>query len=46
MIYRKGEGVRDPQKREEGTYLKGKALKGGIESSKWERSTISLPNNI
>jgi len=46
LIYRKGEGVRDPQKREEGPHLKGKIPKGRIKDSKWKRSTISLSNNI
>ena len=46
LIYKKGDGVRDPLKREEGPHLKGKALKGRIKSTKWDSSTISLPNNI
>lgn len=46
LIYRKGEEVTDPQKRGEGQHLKEKALKGRINSSKWESLTISLPNNI
>ena len=46
LIYRKGEGLRDPQKREEGPHIKGKSLKGRIKSSKWESSPISPPNNI
>jgi len=40
LFYRKGDGVRDPQKMEEGPHLKGKALKGRIKSSKWESLTI------
>ena len=45
-IYRKVEGVRDPQKREEGPHLKGKVHDGKIKRSKWESSTISTKINI
>jgi len=46
LIYRKGEGVRDPQKREEGPHLKGKAHNDKIKRFKWESSTISTTTNI
>ena len=46
LIYRKGEGVRDPQKREEGPHLKGKAHDDKIKRSKWESLTISTTTNI
>lgn len=46
FIYRKGEGVRDPQKKEEGPHLKGKTHNDKIKSSKWESSTISTTTNI
>ena len=46
MIYRMGEGVRDPQKGEEGPHINGKIRKGRIKGSKWESSTIYPTTNI
>lgn len=46
LIYRKGEGVMDPQKKEEGPHPKGKAHNDKIKRSKWDNSTISKTTNI
>ena len=46
LIYRKREGVKDPQKRERGQHLKGKTHNDKVKSSKWESSTISTTTNI